>query len=144
MRLFKSLLITGGAGFIGSHVVRYMVNNYPNTQIVNLDALTYAANLELLNDCIDQPNYEFIHEDITNFNQLSRFSDSCGAEIPRWIKNRLSDYADDSQSIYKFGIEIVSDLCQKLISNRVPGLHFYSMNRSKATLDILKNLGIKT
>ncbi len=72
MRSFKSILITGGAGFIGSHVVRYMVNNYPNTQIVNLDALTYAANLELLNDCIDQPNYEFIHEDITNFNQLQK------------------------------------------------------------------------
>ena len=81
---------------------------------------------------------------ITNFSQLARFSDSCGAEIPRWIRNRLSDYADDSQSIYKFGIEIVSSLCDKLISNGVPGLHFYSMNRSKATLDILRNLGLKT
>ncbi len=81
---------------------------------------------------------------ITNFSQLARFSDSCGAEIPRWIRNRLSDYADDSQSIYKFGIEIVSSLCEKLISNGVPGLHFYSMNRSKATLDILRNLGLKT
>ena len=72
MRSFKSILITGGAGFIGSHVVRYLVNNYPETQIVNLDALTYAANLELLNDCIDQPNYEFIHEDIMNFTQLQK------------------------------------------------------------------------
>ncbi len=81
---------------------------------------------------------------ITNFNQLARFSDACGAEIPRWIRNRLSDYADDSQSIYKFGIEIVSNLCEKLIANGVPGLHFYSMNRSKAILDILSNLGIKT
>lgn len=72
MRSFKSILITGGAGFIGSHVVRYMVNNFPDTHIVNLDALTYAANLELLNDCKDQPNYEFIHEDITNFTQLKK------------------------------------------------------------------------
>ena len=72
MRSFKSLLITGGAGFIGSHVVRHMVNNYPDTLIINLDALTYAANLELLNDCTGQPNYEFIHEDITNFNQLQK------------------------------------------------------------------------
>lgn len=72
MRSYKSILITGGAGFIGSHVVRYLVNNYPDTHIVNLDALTYAANLELLNDCVDQPNYEFIQEDITNFAQLQK------------------------------------------------------------------------
>lgn len=72
MRSFKTLLITGGAGFIGSHVVRYMVKNYPNTHIVNLDALTYAANLELLNDCKDQQNYEFLHEDITNFTQMQK------------------------------------------------------------------------
>ncbi len=72
MRSFKSILITGGAGFIGSHVVRYIVNNYPDTHIVNLDALTYAANLELLNDCVNQPNYEFIQEDITNFTQLQK------------------------------------------------------------------------
>tara|TARA_A100001015_G_scaffold129903_1_gene144122 strand:+ start:1396 stop:2400 length:1005 start_codon:yes stop_codon:yes gene_type:complete len=72
MRSFKSLLITGGAGFIGSHVIRYMVNNYPNTKIINLDALTYAANLELLNDCSEKPNYEFVHEDILNFNQLQK------------------------------------------------------------------------
>lgn len=72
MRSFKSILITGGAGFIGSHVVRHMVNNYPDTNIVNLDSLTYAANLELLNDCKDQPNYEFIHEDITNFTELQK------------------------------------------------------------------------
>ena len=70
MRSFKSLLITGGTGFIGSHVIRYMVNNYPDTKIINLDALTYAANLELLNDCSEKPNYEFVHEDISNFNQL--------------------------------------------------------------------------
>ena len=72
MRSFKSILITGGAGFIGSHVVRYVVNNYPDTQIVNLDALTYAANLELLNDCKNQPNYKFVQEDITNFSQLQK------------------------------------------------------------------------
>ena len=72
MRSFKSILVTGGAGFIGSHVVRYMINNYPDTHIVNLDALTYAANINLLNDCKGSPNYEFIHEDITNFGQLQK------------------------------------------------------------------------
>ena len=72
MRSFKSILVTGGAGFIGSHVVRYMINNYPDTHLVNLDALTYAANINLLNDCKGSPNYEFIHEDITNFGQLQK------------------------------------------------------------------------
>jgi dTDP-glucose 4,6-dehydratase len=70
MNKFKSILITGGAGFIGSHVVRRMVTNYPDTQIVNLDALTYASNLALLNDCKDQSNYNFVHEDINNFDRL--------------------------------------------------------------------------
>jgi dTDP-glucose 4,6-dehydratase len=70
MNKFKSILITGGAGFIGSHVVRRMVTNYPDTQIVNLDALTYASNLALLNDCKDQSNYNFIHGDINNFDRL--------------------------------------------------------------------------
>ena len=70
MNKFKSILITGGAGFIGSHVVRRMTTNYPDTQIVNLDALTYASNLALLNDCKDQSNYNFVHEDINNFDRL--------------------------------------------------------------------------
>ena len=70
MNKFKSILITGGAGFIGSHLVRRMVTNYPETQIVNLDALTYASNLALLNDCKDQSNYNFVHEDINNFDRL--------------------------------------------------------------------------
>jgi dTDP-glucose 4,6-dehydratase len=70
MNKFKSILITGGAGFIGSHVVRRMVTNYPDTQIFNLDALTYASNLALLNDCKDQSNYNFIHGDINDFDRL--------------------------------------------------------------------------
>lgn len=70
MNKFKSILITGGAGFIGSHVVRRMVTNYPEVKITNLDALTYASNLALLNDCKDQLNYNFVHEDIKNFDQL--------------------------------------------------------------------------
>ena len=70
MKSFKSLLITGGAGFIGSHLVRRMVNHYPDTQIVNLDALTYASNLKLLDDCEKKPNYQFVKEDINNFERL--------------------------------------------------------------------------
>ena len=67
MKSFKAILITGGAGFIGSHVVRRMVNSHPEAQIINLDALTYASNLLLLDDCKDEPNYQFVKEDINNF-----------------------------------------------------------------------------
>jgi dTDP-glucose 4,6-dehydratase len=70
MNHFKSILITGGAGFIGSHLVRRMVHRYPETQIVNLDALTYASNLDLLNYCKDRANYTFIQEDIAHFDEL--------------------------------------------------------------------------
>jgi len=68
--VFKSILITGGAGFIGSHLVRRMVKNYIQTQIVNLDALTYASDLSLLDDCKYNPNYKFVEEDINNFTGL--------------------------------------------------------------------------
>ena len=70
MNKFKSILITGGAGFIGSHLARRMVTNCPDTQIINLDALTYASNLALLNDCKGQSNYNFVQEDINNFDRL--------------------------------------------------------------------------
>ena len=81
---------------------------------------------------------------ITNFTQLARFSDNCGAEIPRWIRQRLSAFGDDSESIYLFGIDVISDLCDQLISGGVPGLHFYSMNRSDAILKINENIGTFT
>src|SRR6056300_2022945 len=70
MKNFKSILITGGAGFIGSHLVRRMVNKYPNYQIVNLDALTYAANLALVSDCERASNYQFVKENINHFEGL--------------------------------------------------------------------------
>ena len=70
MNQFKSILVTGGAGFIGSHVIRRLVSNYSNTKIVNLDLLTYAGNLDNLDDISDSPNYVFIQGDINNFDFL--------------------------------------------------------------------------
>ena len=77
---------------------------------------------------------------ITSSSQLLRFSDACGAEIPRWIRLRLQAYGDDMASIKAFGLEVVTDLCEQLMAAGVPALHFYSMNQSVATSQILSNL----
>ncbi len=79
---------------------------------------------------------------ITSASQLMRFSDACGAEIPRWIRQRLHSYADDVESIRSFGIEVVSQLCEQLLKAGVPGLHFYSMNQSSAVMQIASNLNL--
>lgn len=80
---------------------------------------------------------------ITNYSQLFRFSDMCGADIPRWMRKTLEGFGDDRESIVAFGEEVVSKLCQQLIDNGVPGLHFYTMNQSKPTLAIWNNLQFK-
>jgi len=80
---------------------------------------------------------------ITNYSQLARFSDMCGAEIPRWIRKRLEGFADDRESIKAFGTDVVSELCQSLLDYGCPGLHFYSMNQSEASLAICRNLGVE-
>lgn len=77
---------------------------------------------------------------ITSSTQLMRFSDACGAEIPRWIRLRLQAYGDDTASIKAFGLDVVSDLCEQLRNGGVPGLHFYTMNQSAATLELLRRL----
>lgn len=78
---------------------------------------------------------------ITSSMQLMRFSDACGAEIPRWIRLRLQSFGDDSASIKAFGLDVVADLCQQLLAGGAPSLHFYSMNQSVATLEICRRLG---
>jgi methylenetetrahydrofolate reductase (NADPH) len=79
---------------------------------------------------------------ITNSSQLMRFSDACGAEIPRWIRLRLMAYGDDKASIQAFGLDVVSDLCDQLRVAGAPGLHFYTMNQAHATLQICERLGL--
>ena len=78
---------------------------------------------------------------IASSTQLMRFSDACGAEIPRWIRLRLQSFGDDSVSIKAFGLDVVTAMCEQLHAGGAPGLHFYSMNQSAATLEICRRLG---
>ena len=79
---------------------------------------------------------------ITNFVQLSRFSDACGAEIPRWLRRRLEAFGDDRESIRAFGLDVVTSLCERLLAEGAPGLHFYTMNLAEPTLAIWSRLGL--
>lgn len=79
---------------------------------------------------------------ITNYERLMRFSQRCGAEIPRWIEQRLLDYQDDPVSLRAFGTDVVAQLCEKLMALDIPGLHVYVLNQAKPTLDILNTLGL--
>lgn len=79
---------------------------------------------------------------ITNYENLARFSRNCGADIPRWISKRLEGFAGCKESVTNFGIEVVTQLCQTLLDNGAPGIHFYSMNQVEPTRQICKNLGL--
>ena len=77
---------------------------------------------------------------ITNYQNLARFSDMCGAEIPRWLRRRLEDYGDDTVSLRAFGLQATTQLCENLLEHGAPGLHFYSMNRADSTKTIWSEL----
>jgi methylenetetrahydrofolate reductase (NADPH) len=79
---------------------------------------------------------------IHSFSKLARFSDACGAEIPRWIRRRLEGYGDDTASIRAFGLDVVTDLCAGLLERGVPGLHFYTLNQAGLTSTIWQRLGL--
>lgn len=106
----------------------------------NIDAYLYY-----IDDCeklgIDLPVTPGIMP-ITNYVQLARFSDMCGAEIPRWIRKRLQGFGDDKASIIAFGEDVVTSLCQNLLDAGAPGLHFYTMNQSQATAKLWNNLNL--
>lgn len=79
---------------------------------------------------------------INNYAQLARFSDGCGAEIPRWLRKRLEEFHDDTESLQAFTLDFLTDFCEKLIASGVPGLHFYTMNKTQPTLTVCERLGL--
>lgn len=79
---------------------------------------------------------------IGRYHQLARFSDACGAEIPRWIRRKLESYGDDTASIKAFGMDVVTQLCERLLAQGAPGLHFYTMNQAEAATTICRRLGL--
>jgi len=79
---------------------------------------------------------------IGNFSQLARFSEACGAEIPRWMRIKLEGYRDDAASIRAFGLDVVTDICRRLIGGGAPGLHFYTLNQATLSAEIWKRLGL--
>ncbi|ENO74923.1 methylenetetrahydrofolate reductase [NAD(P)H] [Thauera sp. 63] len=80
---------------------------------------------------------------IGSFSKLARFSDACGAEIPRWMRKTFESYGDDADAIRAFGLDVVTRLCEKLIAEGAPGLHFYSMNMAGPTTEICRRLGLQ-
>ncbi len=79
---------------------------------------------------------------IVRFAQLARFSDACGAEIPRWMRKTLESYGDDNEAVQAFGLDVVTQLCEKLLAGGAPGLHFYTLNQAGPSLEIWKRLGL--
>ncbi|MCP3907478.1 MAG: methylenetetrahydrofolate reductase [NAD(P)H] [Oceanicoccus sp.] len=106
----------------------------------NADAYSY-----FIEQCqqagIDKPIYPGIMP-ITNYQNLARFSKNCGAEIPRWVCKKLEGYGDDKDSIAAFGTEVVTKLCEQLLANGAPGIHFYTMNQIEPNKTIWQNLGL--
>ena len=79
---------------------------------------------------------------ITSFSKLARFSDACGAEIPRWIRRKMESFGDDAASVRAFGLDVVTDLCAGLLEHGAPGLHFYTLNQASLTPTIWQRLGL--
>jgi methylenetetrahydrofolate reductase (NADPH) len=80
---------------------------------------------------------------IGSFSKLARFSDACGAELPRWMRRTFEGFGDDAESIRAFGLDVVTELCERLLAGGAPGLHFYAMNQSGLVLEICRRLGWK-
>jgi len=103
------------------------------------------AYFRLIEDCakrgVDIPIIPGIMP-ISNYEQLARFSDTCGAEIPRWLRQRLKDFGEDKAALQDFGVDVMANLCERLLAGGAPGLHFYTLNQAELTLKIAKRLGL--
>ncbi|MCQ8894833.1 methylenetetrahydrofolate reductase [NAD(P)H] [Limnobacter humi] len=121
------------------HKVKCGANSAITQYFFNADAFLYFR--DQVQTRVDIPLVPGIMP-ITNFSQLARFSDACGAELPRWVRNRLQQFGDDRDAIRSFGLDVVTGLCERLIREGVPGLHFYTMNNAQPTLSILDRLGL--
>jgi methylenetetrahydrofolate reductase (NADPH) len=109
----------------------------------------YFYNIDAYLRFMDKCHRESIHipvtpgiMPITNFESLTRFSDACGAEIPRWIRKQLEAFADDKDSLQAFGLEVVSNLCNQLLEQGAPGLHFYTLNQADSINAIWNNISV--
>lgn len=127
MENFKKKMDAGA----NSAITQYFYNPYAYFRFVD--------NCEKLG--LDKPIVAGIMP-IVSCTQLVRFSEGCGAEIPKWILKRLQEFGDDRVSIREFGIDVTTELCEQLLTNGAPGLHFYTMNQSVASVAIWRNLGI--
>ena len=78
---------------------------------------------------------------IAGFTKLARFSDACGAELPRWLRKKFESFGDDAESIRAFGLDVVTELCERLLKGGAPGLHFYAMDQAALTTEICRRLG---
>ncbi len=103
------------------------------------------AYFNLINSCtqrgVDIPIIPGIMP-INNYEQLIRFSDTCGAEVPRWLRKRLEDLKDDTKSLQDFGLDVITRLCERLLAEGAPGLHFYTLNKADYTLEVIKRLSL--
>jgi methylenetetrahydrofolate reductase (NADPH) len=79
---------------------------------------------------------------IASFSKLARFADNCGADIPRWMRRKFESYGDDTESIRAFGLDVVTQLCERLVAGGAPGLHFYTLNQAALTTEIVRRLGL--
>ncbi len=125
LRYFKAKIDAGANGAI----TQYFFNPDAYFRFVD-DATRLGVNVPIVPGIMP----------ISNFSQLKRFSDTCGAEIPRWIGKRMQAYADDVQSVRELGADVVAGLCRRLLDGGAPALHIYTLNRAVATLEVLERL----
>ena len=130
--------------------VENLVNKYQAGANASITQFFYNADSYLyLRDTLEKRGIDTVAQPlvagimpITNSSNLMRFADSCGADIPRYVRKQLSDFGDDSKAIREFGFEVVYRLCQRLISEGVPAMHFYSMNKIEPNKRLVEALGL--